>query len=443
MSRIAGSHEHPSESDRQRLKTVATTAPDGEWLVPVASATVVLVRNRLAGARRVEDSAATTDPVRFVQEAYADLQELAWDRHVADDSALNQFSDGRVPQIPWSDFMKHRIVELSQHSTAGGDDDLRSELIQLCLVLLFFHSCRHRHDTDGVEEALELFEAFLGPARSRGDFPTYDVMAFYVLCMSFERYMLGRGIDVPCPTADRAKRIVDRNRESNAPTQAEETVLSAIARVANVGTAVARDAVVGADTQGHRQDLDELVEYGLELVVASRERGLRYFTAQSASQLHAWRGDTSEALKNALDAVRHSSAQSLAFWMPEVMKLRNFVAEANRDAHLDQVRAEFDERLREVEDRLEAKVSELSDQLEKEAREASDDASRRAIVPVIEVLGVFVAVLAVAVSTVGAAVASGLEFWQRIAVITAGSLGALLVLGMVRLQVRPGRRSKS
>ena len=406
----------------------------------MAGATVVLVRNRLDGAQEVKDGVDTTDPAQFVQEAYADLQELAWDRHVADDSALDQFSGGRVPQIPWSEFMKHRIIELSQNSTASGDDDLHCELIQLCLVLLFFHSCRHRHDAEGVEAALELFEAFLGPARSCGDFPTYEVMAFYASCMSFERYVLGRGGYVPCPTADEAKRIVARNRESNAPTQAEETVLSAISRVANVGTAVVKDAVADADAKGHRQDLDELVEFGLELVEASRKRGLLYFTAQSASQLHAWRGDTSEALKNALDAVRHSSAQPLAFWLPEVMKLRNYVAEANRDAHLDRVRAEFDERLRESEDRLEAKVSDLSDQLEEEAREVSDDASRRAIVPVIEVLGVFVAVLAVAASTVGAAVASGLEFWQRIVVIAAGSLGALLVLGMVRLQVRPGRR---
>ena len=450
MSSVPNSFDYPSHDDKDLLRTTANAAPDGEWLLPVVETTVGMVSRRIAATHEPDGDGSILYSVKFVQEAYADLQELTWDRQVADATALKLFRQRRPPSEPWSDFMKQRIVELTPALAVDVDDELHREFMRLCLVLVFFHSCRHRHDADGVLHSLELFEAFLGPARGRRDFPIYGVMEFYASCMQFERQMLGDDVGAACPTADGARKIVALNRELEPPTQPEEAVLAAIARIAGVGRPVVVGRSAAPALTEQLPELDRIVEYGLELVQDCRDRDMRYFPAQAAAQLHAWRGDMDRALGDASEAVRCSSAQPLAFWLPEVMRLRSIVTERNRDATerlLDdkfaQAEAGFSEQVEQVKDELNSKVAELSERLETEAREVSDDASRRAIVPVIEVLGVFVAVLAVAASSVGAAVASGLGFWQRIAIIAAGSVGALLVLGMVRLQVRPSRRLKS
>ncbi len=450
MSLVPNSYDYPSRDDRQHLTELAEPARESPWLMPVAEATVALVRARLASSNPQGSSDDDADPVRFVQEAYADLQEFAWGRHVADDSALGQFRQQRPPKELWPDFMKQRIVELTKDLTEDDHGGLHREFVQICLVLLFFHSCRHRNDSVGITHSLHLFEAFLGPGRSRDEFPIYDVMEFYASCVQFEQQMLGERAGVPCPTADTAREIVDRNRALEPPTQPEETMLDAISRIASLGRAVVKERSNPQMAQANLGALDELVVFGIELVEAGRDRGIRYFTAQAAASLHVWRNEMDQALDAAAEAVRGSSAQPIAFWLPEMMKLRNIVTEANRneterrlDARIAEAEASFGEKVERVEEELSAKVGELSKQLATDAKEASDSASRRAIVPVIEVLGIFVAVLAVAASTVGAAVASGLDFWQRIAVIAAGSAGALLVLGMIRLQLRPSRRDKS
>lgn len=227
-------------------------------------------------------------------------------------------------------------------------------------------------------------------------------------------------------------------------------MLEAISRAAGLGRAVVKEWSASEIAEANLRALDELVGFGMELVEVGRGRGIRYFAAQAAVPLHAWRGDMDRALAAAAEAVRGSSAQPLAFWLPEMMKLRYIVTEANRDeierrldVRIADAEASFRKQVEATGQKLNTKVDELSEKLTADAKEASDSASRRAIVPVIEVLGIFVAVLAVAASTVGAAVASGLDFWQRIAVIATGSFGALLVLGMVRLQVRPSRPKES
>lgn len=458
MSQVPNSFDYPSHDDRKHLVDVAVAAPGGEWLLPVAEATVSLVNARLASASQPDAADNVARSVRFVQQAYADLQELCWNRHVADSSALALFRQHREPGEPWSDFMRGRIVELTRASGGDAAGGGARELVRICLVLIFFQSCRHRHDADGVAHSLDLFETFLGPGRGTGDYPVYVVMEFYAACMKFELRLLGEGNDAPCPTVRRARQVVGLNREWEPPTQPEETVMAAVALVAGVGRAMVgdRDAVGVAEL--HLADLDELVEYGLELVDAGRERGIRYFTAQCASPLHAWRGDMERALAAAAEAVHRSSAHPLAFWHPEVMKLGNVIAEVNRaaterrlkdhlaevskslDVHLETTRADLDTHVQSLRDEVNSRVDESKAAIRAEAHQASESASRRAIVPVIEVLGVFVAVLAVAASTVGAAIASGIEWWQRMVIIGAGSVSALVVLGMIRLLVRPSRR---
>lgn len=417
---------HPPAQDRDRLVEVAKSAGESAWLVPVVDATVVLVTRRLEAANGDSETANETSPSQFVQEAYADLQEISWDRHVNDDSALAEFSEGRVPQQPWSSFMTDRVISLSAMSELAKENGDHIEPIRLCLAIVFFQSCRFRHEANGVQVSLRLFETFLDAGHSSRDFPTFDVMNFFASCSTFERRLLGECVDAACPTRAEANAVVERNRDSAAPTQADETVLSAISGIASVGRSVALSGDQG-DAREYGERLDQLMRYGLELAEESYDRQLRYFPAQASAHLHAWLGAYEQALKAGIDAVRHSSMQRLGFWLPEVMKLRSIVAEANRVAAEEQLKNRADELERELEDKLIL----LEQEFESRARAATE----RAIVPAVEVLGIFVAVLAVAAGTVGGTFVGDLGFGERVQIIALGAACALVVLAMIGVLV--------
>ena len=156
----------------------------------------------------------------------------------------------------------------------------------------------------------------------------------------------------------------------------------------------------------------------------------------------ASRGRIEGALRDLRAAVATLEERHGAVFEQYAAHLRVLESEARLDARLDTA----DERIRSKTDaeieRLGEAQSDALDEAVKRLRAASEEQISAGLFRVVEILGVFMAIVGLVATTVGAAALGAGAWWQRVMVVAAGSVGAFGFFVALRIVVRPGRETK-
>lgn len=174
------------------------------------------------------------------------------------------------------------------------------------------------------------------------------------------------------------------------------------------------------------------VNYGkwLETAAAGLRKATRHARAHHhISRIHEGRGNVPDAIMSALDALQSAPAHDPGLTEEYRLHLKSLEQRMARDLRLDEeIREKVDESLDVFDNNLEKAAEDTKEDIQRtfnsqleETTEDLRDEIRGALLRVVEILGVFLAVVAVAASTVGG-LSPDFDLWEQILVLAVGYL---------------------